>query len=89
MEGTRGGWHPPVRGTDFLKPGLRGALTCPQGLLDFEVSLEVTKCGRHGMSFDNSAVDLFRFRPARDRVTGTDRMVVRLPRGRSGSLVGN
>jgi hypothetical protein len=89
MERMPCGWHPPARGTDFSKPGLRGALTCPNGLLDFEVSPVVALCGHRGMFFDNSAVDLFRFRPARDRVTGTDWMVVKLLRECGGSLVGN
>lgn len=83
------GWQPPARGTDFSKPGFRGALTCPKGLLDFEVSPVVATCGHRGEFIDNSAVDLFRFRPARDRVTGTDPVVVLPLRGRGGSRVGN
>jgi len=89
MEWTSCGWRLPACGTDFSKPGLRGALTCPEGLLDFQVSLVVASCGHRGMFFDNLAVDLFRFRPARDRVTGTDPMVVELPRECGGSRVGN
>ena len=89
MELMHCGGYPPAGRTDFSKPGLRGALTCLKGLLDFQVSLVAAKSGHRGMFFDNSAVDLFRFRPARDRVTGTDWMVVHLPRECGGSLVGN
>jgi len=64
-------------------------LTPPGSLLDFEISLRNASVFFGGKFFDNSAVDLFRFRPARDRVTGTGRMVDRLLRESDGSLVGN
>ena len=60
-------WHRPVWQTDFSRLGLWGALTPSGSLLDFEVSLMSTSVFFGGKFFDNSAVDLFRFRPARDR----------------------
>ena len=74
-------WHRPVWQTDFSRLGLWGALTPSGSLLDFEVSLMGTSVFFGGKFFDNSAVDLFRFRPARDRVTGTDWMARSAPSG--------